>query len=443
MFFDFAGGQENLDAILYNIPDLEVVKVEVPTWKLAVVLNDQLIFHGNNPLGFDECPLVPIYWNLDTHLSQYDLRYRGLMRSMRDSNYLLNRRIILNHDISETTINAGWMRKVGAVANEDNLKRAGQGWDIIVNEGYEMTDVQKIVPSSVPESDMALAEQLRSLIFGTSGVDLENWSAQNDKNASSLTTLLKQAANLTVLQKYFDQWDFSLKLIGDRLLQIVLNNWTAEKVALLIGEEPTPYFYSRIFSQYQVVVEEGILTPTQQNMQAQNLMDINAAFGREVFPPSMVVKNLSIQGKAEAMQYLQQQEQSSSAMQQEQTNVAHALEHAKLQEMHAKGMNQIASARERHGRYEADLGLLEERLAEIGKNNSMAAKNKAEAIKTLVETATLYGDLEAGVAMREVQQLEDKEVERERMQREEAKRSSLSSQFAAKLLEGMEQNVGV
>src|SRR5204863_3795958 len=248
---------------------------------------------------------------------------------------------------------------------------------------------------------------------------------------------------LTVLQKYFDQWDFSLKLIGDRLLQIVLNNWTAEKVALLIGEEPTPYFYSRIFSQYQVVVEEGILTPTQQNMQAQNLMDINAAFGREVFPPSMVVKNLSIQGKAEAMQYLQQQEQSSSAMQQEQTNVAHALEHAKLQEMHAKGMNQIASARERHGRYEADLGLLEERLAEIGKNNSMAAKNKAEAIKTLVETATLYGDLEAGVAMREVQQLEDKEVERERMQREEAKRSSLSSQFAAKLLEGMEQNVGV
>lgn len=442
-FFDFAGGQENLDAILYNIPDLEVVQVEVPTWKLAVVLNDQLIFQGNNPLGFDECPFVPIFWNMDHHLSQYDLRDRGLMRSMRDSNYLLNRRIILNHDISETTINAGWKRKVGAVANEDNLKKAGQGWDLIINEGYEMTDVEKIIPSSVPESDMALAEQLRSLIFGTSGVDLENWSAQNDKNASSLTTLLKQAANLTVLQKYFDQWDYSLKLIGDRLLQIVLNNWEAAKVQLLIGEEPTPYFYSRIFSQYQVLVEEGILTPTQQNMQAQKMMDINTAFGREVFAPSMVVKNLAMQGKAEAMEYLQSQEQNASAMQQEQMNVAHAMEHAQLQEMHARAMNQIASARERHGRYEADLGLLEERLAEIGKNNALSAKAKAEAIKTLVETATLYGDLEAGLAMREVEQLTDKEVERERVQREEAKRSSLSSQFAAKLLEGMEQNANV
>ena len=79
---------------------------------------------------------------------------------MRDSNYLLNRRIIINHDISEATINQGWKRKVGAVANEDNLKKSGQGWDVIINEGYELTDCEKILPSAVPESDMALADQL-------------------------------------------------------------------------------------------------------------------------------------------------------------------------------------------------------------------------------------------------------------------------------------------
>ena len=71
--------------------------------------------------------------------------------------------------------------------------------------------VEKIIPSSVPESDFALADQLRSLIFGTSGVDLENWSAQNDKQAAALQRYIKQAANLMVLQKYFDQWDQSLK----------------------------------------------------------------------------------------------------------------------------------------------------------------------------------------------------------------------------------------
>jgi len=34
-FFDFAGGDSNLEAILYNIPDMEEVTVEVPCWKLA------------------------------------------------------------------------------------------------------------------------------------------------------------------------------------------------------------------------------------------------------------------------------------------------------------------------------------------------------------------------------------------------------------------------
>jgi hypothetical protein len=357
---------------------------------------------------------------------------------MRDSNYLLNRRIIINHDISEATINQGWMRKVGAVANEDNLKKSGQGWDVIINEGYEMTDCQKIQPSAVPESDMALADQLRSLIFGTSGVDLENWSAQNDKQASSLTTMLKQAANLMVLQKYFDQWDLSLKILGSRLLQIVLNNWSAEKVKLLIGEEPSPFFYSKIFSRYQVIVEEGELTPTQQNMQAQQLMDINQAFGREVFPPSMVVPHLNITGKAEAIQFLQQQEQMAQAVQQEAQTIQHAFEEAKLKELYSKAAANIATARERHGRYEADLGLLEERLAEIGKNNSLSAKSKAEAIKIMVETAQLYGQLETDMALKEVNQLEEHEVDREAQQREEAKRSSMSAQFAAQMLGGLQ-----
>src|SRR5690606_17998262 len=244
-FFDFQEDEGILPELLSAIPDLEVVEVTVPTWKLAVVLNDQLMYQGDNPLGFDDCPFIPVFWNYEPHNNYYDLRVRGLVRTMRDCNYLLNRRIILNHDISEATIQTGWKRKVGAVANEDNLKKSGQGWDIIVNQGYELQDIEKIQPTAVPESDFALADQLRNLIFATSGVDLENWSAQNDKQASTLTTMIKQAANLVVLQKYFDQWDLALKLVGEKLLQIVLNNWNAQKVATILQEEPTPLFYNK------------------------------------------------------------------------------------------------------------------------------------------------------------------------------------------------------
>src|SRR5260221_1366739 len=83
-FFDFAGGNDQLESILYHIDDMEEVTVETPCWKLAVVLNDQLMFQGDNPLwDGPECPFIPNYWNYDPHINQFDLRSRSLVFAMR------------------------------------------------------------------------------------------------------------------------------------------------------------------------------------------------------------------------------------------------------------------------------------------------------------------------------------------------------------------------
>ena len=438
-FFDFAGGEEQLDQILYAIDDLEPVTVEVPCWKLAVVLNEQLMFQGDNPLGFDGCPFVPYYWNYEPHINYYDLRVRSLVRTMRDPQFLYNYKVITNNDITAATINAGWKRKIGAVANEDNLKKTGQGWDIIVNDGYEMSDVEKIVPSGVPESDLALAQQMADLIYQTSGINLENWSGQQDKQISSLTMLLKQAANLMVFQKYFDQWDYSDKLLGNLLLQITLNNWNAAKVSLYIGEEPTPHFYSKIFAKYQVIVEESDLTPTQQNLQAQQMMDINQTFGREVFPPSMVIPKLNITGKGEIIPYLQQQEQQAAQFQQAQSEVQHAFEHAKLQELTSKAVSNIAMARERHGRAEANIGLFEERLSEITRNRALAEKDKMAALAQLVETIQKFGEVETFLRANQLESVEQDQQENEDREKIDAKVTANSSRFLEEIMGSMGQ----
>jgi hypothetical protein len=433
-FFDFAGGEENLEQLLYNIPDMEVVTVEVPTWKLAVVLNDQLMFQGENPLGFNNCPFIPIFWNYEPHINLPELRVRSLIRTMRSSQFLFNYKVISNNDIAAATINAGWMRKIGAVANEDNLKKADQGYDIIINEGYELADCQKIIPSAVPESDLALAQQMSDLIFQTSGINMENWSAQEDKQVSSLTVLMKQAANLMVFQKYFDQWDFSLKLLGERLLQICLNNWNGEKVALMIGEEPTPHFYSRVFAKFQTVVEEGLLTPTQKNLQAQQMLDINTVFGREVLPPSMIIKDMNVQGKAEIIQFLQQQEQQASQMQQEETAVQHAFENAKLQELITKTTNNLAMARERHSRSDSNIGLFEERLSMISKNHSMAIKEKMEATTKLLEAIAKYGEIETFLKTSDIESFDYQEEINANREKIDAQKMSAGNEFLSQIL---------
>ena len=433
-FFDYAGGDDQLEAILYNIPDLEPVTVDVPCWKLATVLNDQLMYQGDNPLGFDNCPFIPYFWNYEPHINYPELRVRGLVRTMRDPQFLFNYKVITNNDITAATINAGWKRKVGAVANEDNLKKSGQGWDVIVNEGYEMTDVEKIIPSGVPESDMALAQQMGDLIWQTSGINIENWSGQQDKQMSSLTALIKQAANLMVLQKYFDQWDFSDKLLGDKMLQIALNNWNAEKVSLYIGKDPSPHFYSKIFAKFQCIVEEADLTPTQQNLQAQQMMDINAAFGREVFSPSQIIPKLNITGKGEIIPMLKQQEEQAAHKQEELEMVQHAIEDAKLKEVYSKAVANIATARERHGRAEADIGLFEERLSEITRNRALATKDKMEALEKMIDVIQRFGEIETMIKMNELEGFDQMQEANEDREKADAKSTSLSNDFVSSMM---------
>lgn len=432
-FFDFSSNAD-IDAILYNIPDFEVVELDVPCWKLAVVLNDQLMYQGDNPLGDFGCPMIPYYWLYEPHINYYDLRVRSLVRTMRDPQFLFNYKIITNNDIAAATINAGWKRKIGAVANEDNLKKTGQGWDIIINDGFELTDCEKIIPSAVPESDLALADQMRSLMYETCGINLENWSGQQDKQISSLTAMIKQAANLLVFQKFFDQWDYSDKLLGNKILNIILNNWNAEKVSLYIGEEPTPYFYSKIFTRYQTVVEEADLTPTQQNLQAQQMLDINAQFGREVFPASMIIPKLNITGKAEIIQFLQQQEQQMQQSQQEQMNLAHAVEDMKMKELMAKIHNVLSQARERDSRSASNVGLFEERVSEISKNHAISTREKMDALTKMLEAIQKYGEVEVMLKSSQLESIKYDEEEEEKEARTNIEKSQALKGFAEQIM---------
>ena len=433
-FFDFSGGDEQIEKILYGIPDLEVVEVDVPTWKLATVLNDQLMFNGFNPLGVDTSPVIPCYWNYEPHLSDYRLRVRSYVYPLRSPQVLFNHKVINNNDLVSATLNSGWKRKSGAVANEENLKQTQNGMDIIINEGYELTDCEKIQPTILPESDLALAEQMKDLSILISSISVENWAAMDTQQISSLTLLLKQASSLLVFQKYFDQWDYVLKLVGDALLNIILTNWSPEKIGLYLGEEPSPFFYSRIFCKYQMIVEESLLTPTQKNLQAQQMMDINTAFGREVFPPSMIVKDMNLSGKAEMMEFLQGQEQQQAAIQEHATTLQHTVEEAKLKELYSKVASNIAMAKERYGRFESNIGLLEERMAEVSKNRALSTKAKMEALEKLIDVIGKYGEIETSLKMNEIESFDYKDKAMEDSEKSQAHKEAASNEFLSKMM---------
>jgi hypothetical protein len=430
IMYDFSGTDDELDQMLFLHPNFQAVDVEVPYWKQAVILNDQLMFQGYNPLNFGSCPFIPIYWNYDPQISYFDLRVRSLTRACRDAQYLFNRRIILNHDISESSINSGYIYKEDAVANPENLRYAGQGKDIIIKPGYELSDFQKIIPNAVPPSDIQLAEQLHELMYKTTGVNLENFGLGDaaDKGQSGLAIMLKQGAGLMVLQKYFDQWDTALKLLGDKSLQIILNNWKPSKIQMMLDEEISPNFYSKMFNKYHVTVAEGLDTPVQQQEQFRQILELNQALGG-ILPPQWIAKYATIQGKEDLMELLDQQQQQQAATQQQRELLEQAVLDAKLKDSYSRSASNIAMARERHGRAEANIGLFEERLSEISRNRSLATKDKVEALEKLLDLINKYGEIEAGLKASELQSISYQQEIEENREKTDAKQTSLANDF--------------
>jgi len=436
--YEYLEDQNNLDELIEKTGFFEVIEVTVPTWKLAVVINETMMYLKGNPLGFDECPLVPLYWNYDPHVAQYDLRVRSLVRSMRDSQFLLNRRIILNHDISESSLNSGFYRIENAIVNEEELRYSGQGKDIIIKEGNQIQEaIQKIIPNAVPPSDMQLADQLADFIFRTSGVNQELLGMASDSD-TGIEVMLRQGAGLVTLQKYFDQWDTALKLIGKLEQKIIQNNWSPAKIGRILGKEPNPEFLTKTFSKYDVMVAEGLNTTIQQQQEFIQIRQLNEMVGG-IIPAKFIISKATIQGKNEIIEAIEEQQREQAEMQKQQMLIEQSKLEAELQEIHARSVGYLATARERHGRAESNIGLFEERISEITRNRALALKDKVEALSKLLELYQAHGEFEANQKIMELQGLGLLQEETEAEEKIVAKTTNESNKFLINMMKNNQE----
>jgi hypothetical protein len=433
--YDYADNDKYLDELVANTDFYEVIEVDVPTWKVAVVLNEHLMYLGANPLSFDESPLIPVFWNYDPHVSQFDLRVRSLTRAMRDTQFLMNRRIILNHQISESSLNTGWKYIEDSIVNPEILKEGGYGGDIIVKQGNALTDIEKIIPNAVPPSDMELANQLADLIFRTSGVNQE-LMGMSDDSKTGIEVMLRQGAGLVTLQKYFDQWDSVLKTLGKLEQKIIQNKWSPSKIARILGKEANVEFLNKTFSKYDVLCAEGLNTTIQQQQQFLQVVQLNEILGG-IIPPKFILQNSTIQGKNEIITAVEEREKAQMEAAQQQMHLEHAKFETELQLNTAKAVNEMTWAKERDQRSKADIGLYEERLSMITQNKSMALKNKVEALQKLLEIIAQHGEMESAKTANRLQALGDVQESNDTRERIDAKMETESADYLKKSLEKM------
>lgn len=356
--------EDRLKQFLKLYPQITVLKQEIPTVKLAIVVQGKVMYDGPQPAGLDCYPFVPVLGYYRPELPYFPFRIQGIVRGLRDAQYLYNRRRLIELDILESQINSGWKFKENALVNPEHVFLEGQGRSLALKEEAAMTDVEKIQPAQVPPSMIQLSELLGAEISQISGVNEELLGSATDDKAGVLS-MLRQGAGLTTLQVLFDQLDSSQKQLGKIIIKLIQNNFTPGKVKRILNQDPSPEFYNKTFGKYDAAVEEGLNTTTQKQMQFAQLLQLRE-LGVPV-PDETLIESATIQNKKELIDAIKAQSQAAQQSAQQSAQLQNQLLDAEIKLANAKAA--------------ADQGLGLERLSRIEENQQLAEERKAEAVK--------------------------------------------------------------
>lgn len=379
---EWKGNDADLEDFLKFYPQIITTKTQIPSVKLAIVLQGKVMYHGPNPLGIDKYPFVPVWGYYEPQIPYFPYRVQGVVRGLRDAQFLYNRRRIIELDILESQINSGFYYKENALVNPRDVFLQGQGRGLALKAEASMDDVRKIEPAQVPPSMIQLSELLGKEIAEVSGVNEELLGAAND-DKSGILSMLRQGAGLTTLQILFDQLDQSQKILGDLTIDLIQQNWTPGKVRRILNKEPTQQFYNRAFGKYDSVVEEGLNTTTQKQLQFRQLLNLKE-LGIDI-PANILLESSTLQNKKELMDALTNQEQKGAEMQQQQTALQLEVLQAQIQDLKSRAMANEGLGYERASRIHENKALAVERIAEAQKDRDLGTLDRIKAIKELTD----------------------------------------------------------
>ena len=373
--------EERLKEYLKAFPTVTTIEQDIPTVRLAIVVQGKVMYDGPNPLGIDSYPFVPVFAYYSPQLPYFPWRVQGVVRGLRDAQFLYNRRRIIELDILESQITSGFKYKENALVDPKDIFLSGQGKGIALKEEANMTDVEAIVAPQVPPSMIQLSELLGREIQEISGVNEELLGSAIDDKAGILS-MLRQGAGLTTLQVLFDQLDRSQKLLGKLMIDLIQANFTPGKVKkILEGKEPAPQFYSKAFGKYDAVVEEGLNTSTQRQMQFAQLLQLREA-GVPI-PDDILLESATVTNKKELIEAVVRNQQANQQAQQAQMQSVMEEQQARTDLARARAVADRGLGLERASRVQENQALAGERRAQADKDRALAILDLVKAAKEI------------------------------------------------------------
>lgn len=379
------GTDDNADELLSywlrNNPEYDLKEEYVPTVRTAILVDGIVFYHGLNPLGIDEYPFVPVFSIFNQNLNDLKDKCVGVVRGMRDSQFLYNMAMSLEVEYVQSRINPITKYKPTSLVNPKAIKKRDFSKGLEFKRNSSLADVEFSNPLPIPNSIPLLKEQAEADLTSIVGNN-EVMAASTGDNIAGITEAFRQATGRTITQPILDSLDRTQKLLGKVELLTIQSNYTPGKVERITGEQPTEEFYNKTFGRYDAVVTEGYNTETQRQQQFAQMMTLQQRIP-EAISNEQLIKASTLENKTEIIEQMQQASQIAQQKEQEVEQINMRLQQAETLLAEAKANSDNAKAAESYSRIQDNRTQALENLAEADKDREQAALNEVKALKEL------------------------------------------------------------
>lgn len=407
---EWEGTQEEereLKAFLKDNPRLQLIRSHKRSVELNIIVSGQLLYTGPDPTGLDTFPIALCLMYHEPLIDTFELKIQGIVRSVRDAQRQYNRRHSQIIDLMESIINSGWITKNGAVLDPNMLMQAGQGKQIVLNEGYDVNaDIREISAPNIPPGYLQYQDIIDKNIMEIPGAsdELLGLSSVGDSQVSGKLAEVRASNGLKGNRGIFDNLEQTKKYLGKLVMEAVQKNYSPGKIQRIIKEEPTDEFFSGQFEEYDCAITQAVKTATQREAYYYQVLQL-VSIGAPI-PWDKIMEIAPLQGDTKLHEILAQQMEQQKAQAEAERE---ADEMQKMLDMAAVNQS-TALAEERRARVLADIGLAKERESEVTQNHAKAFLDNAKTIaqiqdipnKRMVEVLKIAAD----IRMREKQEAE-------------------------------------
>lgn len=203
-----------------------------PTRKVRwTVTADDVVLYDEWSL-YDKFTIVPYF--------PYFRRGRafGMVRNLVSPQEALNKARSQTLHIVNTTANSGWTVEEGTLVNmtEDELEQRGAETGLVLIHARGSNPPQKIQPNSVPTGLTNISNETEYSIQAISGINDGMLGMTSDQVSGRMLDRKTERAQIQ-LQQPFKNLSLSRRLLGERLLELIQNFYTEERVIQITHED--------------------------------------------------------------------------------------------------------------------------------------------------------------------------------------------------------------